>query len=268
VNTRLLIDSLDGAPIELGDEAVEVWACSRPSPAHPEHNEDAAGVWHTPNGGIVLAVADGMGGTPQGAECASIAIRQLDEHLRAPEPDADLRPLILDAFEQANRAIRERAPGSGTTLIVCELTEGVVRSYNAGDSGALLVGQRGRLKLETIAHSPVGYGVAAGLIDPDSALQHEDRHYVSNHLGSESMHIEMGSGRALATRDTLLLASDGLLDNLTPGDLIDTIRCGPLGRAAVELERRSREQMNDEDEGSHGKVDDLTFLLLRRRNQK
>ncbi|MGI9590762.1 MAG: PP2C family protein-serine/threonine phosphatase, partial [Myxococcota bacterium] len=78
----------------------------------------------------------------------------------------------------------------------------------------LLIGQRGRVKLQTVDHSPVGFAVEAGLLDADAALHHEDRHIISNFVGGADLRIEMGSGLHLAERDTLCLASDGLADNL------------------------------------------------------
>lgn len=260
--TRLFINEECAHPLQVPCTETEVWAYSRPSPDHPSRNEDAAGVWAL-SGRVVVAVADGMGGSPLGAESASIAIRALDERLAGAQAEGDLRPHVLDAFEQANRTILALGVGGGSTLVVAEMSGAAVRTYHVGDSAALLVGQRGRVKVETILHSPVGYGVAAGLIDPESALNHDDRHYLSNQLGANSMHIEVGSRRSLAARDTLLLASDGVLDNVGPNDLIEIIRCGPLSRAAAQLAQLCEERSTGADANQPGKADDVTFILLR-----
>lgn len=265
VISQILIEELAFGPIEFECPGFEVLACTHASPYHPERNEDAAGIWTLADGTVVLAVADGMGGMQQGAEAAATAIRCLDRHIGSAGSAPAMRSVMLDAFEAANSEILERLPGSGTTLVVGEIEAGRLRTFNVGDSGVMLVGQRGRVKLETMAHSPVGYGVAAGLIDPETALDHEDRHYVSNHLGSPTMHIEIGSRRALALRDTLLMASDGVFDNLAPAELAEAVRCGPLVDAARRLVDRCRERMELKDESVPGKPDDLTFLLARRR---
>ncbi len=263
MNAHLLVAEQGGAPRFVGNETLDIWAYSLPSPEHPDHNDDAAGVWLRANGNAVLAVADGMGGTLQGGDAASTSIKCLDKGLRGAPEDGDLRSVILDAFENANQTVVDRFGGSGTTLVVCEIFGGEVRTYNVGDSAAMLVGQRGRMKIETIAHSPVGYGVAAGLIDPETALQHEDRHFLSNHLGSRSMHVEVGSSRTMATRDTLLLASDGLMDNIPPRELIEIVRCGNLRAAAQRLTELCEERMDGRSSEVEGKADDMTFLLLR-----
>lgn len=109
-----------------------------------------------------------------------------------------MRGPILDAYEAAIQAVLNSGPGSGTTLVAVEVVGSTIRTYNVGDSGAFLVGQRGRLKIETTDHSPVGYGVAAGLIDSETAMTHEDRHFLSNYVGSKEMHIEKGTPKPSA----------------------------------------------------------------------
>ena len=81
------------------------------------------------------------------------------------DPDAEpLRPAILDGIEAANAAVRAIGTGAATTLSLVEIQGRVVRAYQVGDSAILLAGQRGKLKYQTIAHSPIGYAVEAGLI--------------------------------------------------------------------------------------------------------
>jgi serine/threonine protein phosphatase PrpC len=112
----------------------------------------------------------------------------------------------------------------------------------------------------------VGYGVAAGLIDPDAAIHHDDRHYLSNHLGASDMHIEVGSKLRLAKRDTLLLATDGLVDNLLMGEIVELIRRGPLQKAAHTLAQRCARRMSEagnEKMNTPAKPDDATFILHR-----
>ncbi len=145
-----------------------------------------------------------------------------------------------------------------------ELNEHTARPYHVGDSVIIIVGQRGRLKLQTVAHSPVGFAVEAGLLDPDEALHHHERHFILNSVGSAEMRIELGAPIALARRDTVLLASDGLTDNLRLDEIIATIRKGPLDQAARKLAALARERMTTSRSGLPSKPDDLTILLYRR----
>jgi serine/threonine protein phosphatase PrpC len=147
---------------------------------------------------------------------------------------------------------------------VVELEAGRLRTYHAGDSMILVVGQRGRRKLQTVSHSPVGYAVEAGVLDEGDALHHDELHLISNMVGADDMRIEMGSPRALAPRDTVLLASDGLLDNVHLEEIVELVRRGPLADAARRLVEKSRARMAGLDPGP-SKPDDTTFILFRSR---
>jgi len=178
--------------------------------------------------------------------------------------EASIRSGILDGFEAANHAVLDLGIGAATTLAVAEIDADRVRAYHVGDSGIVVTGQRGRIKLQTMAHSPVGYAIEAGVLDEDEALHHEERHVVSNLVGSADMRIEVGSSLALADRDSLLLATDGLFDNLSLAEIVEIVRAGPLGAAACELAARCRARMHSGDGDAPSKPDDVTFALYRR----
>ena len=40
----------------------------------------------------------------------------------------------------------------------------------------LTTGQRGRLRMQTVSHSPVGFAIEYGLLDESEAMHHEERH--------------------------------------------------------------------------------------------
>ncbi len=233
------------------------------APGKSPPNEDAAAIIPVEARSAVLAVADGLGGSRGGDQAAALAVHCLADTVARLKADAPLRPAILDAFELANEAVLGLGVGAGTTLSVVEVVGRAVRPYHVGDSSILVVGQRGRMKLQTVPHSPVGFGVEAGLIDPQDALHHEERHVVSNVLGSPDMRIEVGSELLLAARDTLLLASDGLLDNLHTQEIVERVRKGPLARGARRLVEDASRRMREPAKGEPSKPDDLTFVLFR-----
>jgi serine/threonine protein phosphatase PrpC len=244
-------------------------------------NEDAALFCELPGAVTVLAVADGVGGLPAGAEAAATAIgavrraveRTVERSDRVADRSVDreadreagstLRSAIFDAFEDANARLLEQGVGAATTLVVVEVRGDVARAYHAGDSGALLVGQRGRVRFETIPHSPVGYGVAAGMLEPSETHHHDERHLLSNCVGSREMRVEIGAPVTMAARDTLLLATDGVLENIERRDLIDQIRIGSLLQAATDLQARLRLTMAGVDPKLPAHPDDATALLFR-----
>ena len=66
--------------------------------------------------------------------------------------------------------------------------------------------------------------VESGMLDEDEAVHHEERHLISNVVGADDMRIEIGLSINMAAKDTLLLASDGLFDNLYLNEIIETNR--------------------------------------------
>jgi len=234
-------------------------------PGKDSPNQDAVAILPFGASACVLVVADGMGGERAGDEAAALAVRALQATIaEAERKDWLLRSAILDGIERANQAVLDLGVGAGSTLAVVEVQDGSVRPYHVGDSTILLVGQRGKLKLQTVAHSPVGFAVEAGMLDESEAMHHEDRHLVSNMLGVADMRIEVGSARRLALRDTLLLASDGLSDNLHSDEIVERIRTGSLEEIARRLSRDAQRRMDDPRLGEPSKPDDLTFVGFRR----
>ncbi|HEX6995429.1 MAG TPA: protein phosphatase 2C domain-containing protein [Gammaproteobacteria bacterium] len=234
------------------------------SPEKDTPNEDAAAIIWLSDDALVLAVADGVGGTPAGREASNVTVETLSRILTSrPDPAAGLRPAILDAIEEANRSVIELARGAATTLVVAEIVEQRMRSYHVGDSELIAVGQRGRIKRRVVPHSPTGFAVEAGLLDEDEAVQHAERHVLFNVLGTEDMRVEIGGAVKLATFDTVLLASDGLLDNLFADEIVDIIRTGPIRAAADRLVEKAVGRMKRNGSGQPSKPDDLTIILFR-----
>lgn len=234
------------------------------SPDKDTANEDAAAVIPVARDILVLAVADGVGGTPSGKEASAAAVRSLRRRLGREEIGPDqLRAAILDALDEANRSILALGRGAATTLVIGEIVKSRLRSYHVGDSELISVGQRGRVKLRVVPHSPTGFAIEAGLLDADEAVSHDQRHVLFNVIGTPDMRVEIGAPVSVAVRDTVLLASDGLLDNLFADEIIEIIRVGPLERAADRLVELARQRMRGSEQDGPSKPDDLTVVLYR-----
>jgi serine/threonine protein phosphatase PrpC len=247
------------APVFLVAGALDVVVFTRPKNSP---NEDAAAVAVDDEGRTLLVLADGAGGEAAGARAAEIAVHSLME-----QPNAT-RESVLQGLDLAQERVLGLGIGAATTLFVLSCEDGVVRSYHAGDSTTLVVGQRGKIKLGVVPHSPTGYAVEAGMISEREAIHHEERHLVTNIIGAESVHIDMSSPHTLARRDTILLASDGLSDNLLPREVIEIVRKGALKKAAAALAAKAIARMDEPREGQPSKPDDLTLVLARRRTPR
>lgn len=249
--------------LELGYADVVVF--SRASPDKSSPNEDSAAVFHLAPGVTVLAVADGLGGSRDGQSASATAVHCLGRALcDVAHDDAALRAGVLNGLEAANAEILARGVGAATTLVVAMVVHDRIRVFHVGDSALLQVGQRGRMVQQTVAHSPVGFAEAAGMLTEEEALHHEERHFVSNTLGSADMRIEVGPSLALKRRDTVLLATDGLFDNLRVEEIVERVRIGALSQAGGRLQASAQHRMATPESQQPSKPDDLTFVLFRR----
>jgi serine/threonine protein phosphatase PrpC len=237
---------------------------SRRRPGRTSANQDSAAVIPCGDNACVLLVADGLGGGPSGDEASRLAVEAVTESVTGvTDSEAQLRTAILEGIEQANRAVSALGNGAATTLALAEISDGEVRPYHVGDSLVLVMGRRGRKKHVTTAHSPVGFGVEAGLLDEAEAMHHAQRHVVSNVVGMDTMHVEVGPALPLAPNDTVLLATDGLDDNLRVAEIVEIARKGPLADATLGLADAALSRMSEARDGEPSKPDDLTLILFR-----
>ena len=235
------------------------------SPDKDSENEDTvAAIPYGPEA-AVLVVADGAGGMPGGKRASETAVTVLEASLhRSMQETTLLRTAILNGIEAANQAVRDLGNGSATTLTVVTIEGRLARTYQVGDSEALIVGQRGRVRAQTMAHSPTGFAVEAGFLDQRDALLHKDRHLVSNFIGTNEMRIDIGASVELNSRDTVLLASDGLTDNIHFDEIVEFIRKGPLEESLDAIMRRVARRMSVESKTMPSKPDDLSVILFRK----
>ena len=253
------------APISRSLAGGTAVAYSHRRPEGGGNNEDAALLIAIDDERAVVAVADGVGGHRDGDQASKLAVETIAECVLDALKDNILpRAAILNGFEIANERIMALGTGAATTLAVVEVEGSKVRPYHVGDSPVLVVGQRGRVKLQTIPHSPVGYLLEAGMIGEEDAMHHVDRHVVSNVVGTATMRIDVGPVLELDMYDTVVLGSDGLFDNLHVEEIVSAIRKGPLEEAGAKLALDAGRRMRAPEAGAPSKADDLTFVLLRR----
>lgn len=260
---------LDGArepdhrEARIGGGVFSAYTC--PSPDKETENEDTvAGIPYGPQA-AVLIIADGAGGLPAGKRASLAAVTTLIESLQAAMAETMLlRTAILNGIEAANMAVMQLGNGSATTFTVLTIEGLTVRPYQIGDSEAMVVGQRGLIKLQTTAHSPTGFAVEAGFLDEREALHHAERHLVSNFLGTPDMRIDVGAEVTLRPRDTVLLASDGLMDNVHVDEIIQRIRTGPIDTALERVVGLANRRMGGASAGQPSKPDDLSLILFRK----
>ncbi len=235
-------------------------------------NEDGALIVDLGELGIVACAIDGMGGMAHGREAAAVTVECLKDALTGEPIDsvAALRSALVDGLEAANRRATNDLKGGGAVVVATMVSSRFVQTIHVGDSEAILMGQRGKLKFRTVAHSPVGYATKAGLLDEESALFHPDRHFVSNGIGLEGMHIQIGPRVPFAKLDTVAVCSDGITDNAYEREIVESLRSGPLLGSTTGLFNLCRARAVAANAGALrddelGKSDDITLLVIRRR---
>jgi len=242
----------------------EACAFSRRSPAKETCNEDAVGIIRVDEETVVFVIADGCGGMRGGEQASEIALQVLTHSIERNESGPDrLRVAILDGIEQANLAVQELKIGAACTIAVVEYHGGTIRPYHVGDSMILVTGVRGRIRYQSVSHSPVGFAVESGMLAADDAMHHEDRHLVSNVVGDARMRIEIGPALALSQRDTVIIASDGLFDNLSIEEVVGGMRKGKLAQALTSVTDLAYQRMlGIKDQPC--KPDDLSVVAVRK----
>jgi PPM family protein phosphatase len=243
----------------------EVLAYTGRAPDKESENQDTVGIIPYGPDAAVLVVADGAGGLPAGRRASQTAVATLNQSLLvAASRTMLLRTAIMDGIESANEAVLNLANGSATTMTVVTIEGPIARMYQIGDSEAVITGQRGVIRAQTMAHSPTGFAVEAGFLDERDALHHEERHLVSNFLGTSDMRIDVGASVSLRPKDTVLVASDGLTDNIHMHEINELMRTGPLQDALDAIVSLALRRMTVESKRQPSKPDDLSIILFRK----
>lgn len=242
------------------------WEMASVSIRHPfkeSPNEDQFAVIPLTEKRLVLAVADGCGGLANGHLASQRAIAILQEHLTH-SPNLDPTLAVWNAFEEANRQVLGDVPGGGTTLTVAVLDDQNVRTIHVGDSRAWIVDATG-VRFQTMSHSPVGYGQASGLLSEHKAFQSTRRHIVDNVIGSAEMRIDIGPWIQMRPQDRLVLASDGLFDNLKQNEIVKRVCKAEPATGLERLTRLARQRMQGASTTLPCKPDDLTVIVAKYR---
>lgn len=259
------------------------------SELHPERNEDNCFTIDSPKHIIAGGVFDGVGGSP-GSERASYnaaniifqQFNQLSSDIMTPDDAAEL---AHDAFIAANKAIREDRSYIATTAAMASLHthpdngERFVNIAWAGDSRITVI-REGRIHYRTLddsiarslpvldelfPHEAPEYrqqaffeSVENSNVDPSLTSLFRSRNIIKNCLdggGGIAIHA-----MALYTEpgDIILITTDGIHDNLTNAEILETIS---TGGSIAELVNVALERSRD-DEHIRAKCDDITGVLL------
>lgn len=211
-----------------------------------EQNEDLIFVADPENervqsNGLLLAVADGMGGYQRGEVASRIAIETLrDEYYSDTVVPNEVPQRLKRAFRKANELIYQDGSVEGdqnmmgTTLVAAVIRDNDLTVANVGDSRAYLV-RANRLTQVTRDHSLVAEQVAAGTMTEQEARESQHRNIITRALGHrDRIDVDIFEIRLLP-EDRLVLTSDGMHDYVSDEEVVSIVLEKPPEDAAREL---------------------------------
>lgn len=213
--------------------------------------------------GLLLAVADGMGGHDDGHVASATAIRVVAKLYKPGVPSNPERALlkyIEDAHQRLYWKARDRGPVSmGTTLSVCWILNGSCAWSQVGDSRIYLFRQDGlrRLSADQTLNEYARRDGRPERADGETLAQ--SFIYGSRGIG-DNTRLRLEPGRdsdtvPLMQGDRLVLCSDGLCGTVDDASIADVLRNTPEPQAAaVALMERAV---------ARGSTDNITVLVLR-----
>jgi len=215
--------------------------------------------------GLLVAVADGMGGAAAGEVASREGLAAVSLFLfghwgcspRAME--AELLRAMETAVEKASDAVLRysdddrTARGMGSTLTAAVIWNGCAYLAQIGDSRAYLLRQ-GTLHQITVDQTLVNELVAQGTLTREQARTHPQRNMITQALGSPQPLQVVLSRLTLCRGDRLLCCSDGMHGEVPDSIIQDVLNKGLSPKRSLEL-------LVDE-ALAHGGRDNITGVLL------
>jgi serine/threonine protein phosphatase PrpC len=205
-----------------------------------EKNEDRIGYCYTREAGL-FALADGMGGHPEGEVAAQRVLQTLASMFQREAKPALADPLdfLQDAVQIAHQQLvryaadKRLADNPRTTLVACILQGRHAYWAHCGDSRLYLV-RAAQLIARTRDHSYLELQAALGREPP--AGESFNRNVLFTCLGSPGKPMVDTQGPfLLQPGDRLLLCSDGLWGTVLDGAITTQLAQWPIAEAVPEL---------------------------------
>jgi PPM family protein phosphatase len=203
--------------------------------------------------GLLLLVADGMGGEMCGEVASNLCVAVIPNRLTEALSSADSDPAKLPqhlraAVEFANRAVFDKAQGErlcrgmGTTATAAALVAERLVVAQVGDSRAYLV-RNGHMFQLTRDQTFLNYLADRGAPLPAEPEKDSRRSILTQALGTrETLDVKL-TGARLRSEDAILLCSDGLYSMVKPAEVLEILENGdtPQGqcRALIDAANRS-----------------------------
>jgi protein phosphatase len=202
-------------------------AATDAGPVRP-NNEDSAFA-----GRKLVAVADGIGGLPDGEQASGIVIEAL-AHLETSEV-ADPETALTQAVREANATIGAQGGEMGTTVTAVLLAGDRIALLHVGDSRAYLLaaGAPEMVRL-TRDDTYVQSLVDKGALTAEEARGHPRRSIITQAVKGEPFRASVAA-IPVEVGDRVLLCSDGLSDYVDDATIGEIVKTAPDPQACARL---------------------------------
>jgi serine/threonine protein phosphatase PrpC len=219
-----------------------------------ENNEDRCSYWEPASDeqfqrkGRLAIVADGMGGYEGGQEASRVAVETL-ESVYANASDGNPHAWLVAGFHAAHQRILDEADrnpelaGMGTTCTAIALLDQALYFAHVGDSRLYLVRDSSISRL-TRDHSYVSRLVENGVIGPEEAESHPQRHILTAALGAGAIVTPDSPEEptSLQRADVLVLCTDGLWSQVNQNEVHTLVTSNDPDQACRQLVDAARKR--------------------------
>ncbi len=234
--------ALIGRPARVVTTVTDVGGASTQGTARPR-NEDAWG--HRL--GAAFALADGMGGRPDGATAANASVDALLDALAADSID------WAGVAARANTAVNAATSGGGSVVVALRVGAEGTSVFHLGDARAYRL-RNGLSEPLTRDHTVAEMMADAGIRRRDSGLRERELAAVTGWLGDDTTWFGFDVCElTVLAGDRIVLCSDGVHRHVSPTGWSLSAEIGGAGDAAeflVETARRA------------GSTDDSTAVVI------
>jgi serine/threonine protein phosphatase PrpC len=205
-----------------------------------EKNEDRMGYCYTRDAGL-FALADGMGGHPEGEVAAQLALQALaalfqrDAKPRLKDPVRFMNDAIVAGHHQLLRYATERSliDTPRTTVVACIIQGDAAYWAHCGDSRLYLV-RGGKIVARTRDHSYTELQESLNQVVPMG--EKFNRNVLFTCLGSPGKPVVDTAGpMTLQKGDRIMVCSDGLWGSVPEADICNELSTKPLAQAVPDL---------------------------------
>ena len=190
-----------------------------------DQNQDQFLIKEFSEDSVLIAVADGAGGTPAGEEASGVVINKLEDFRPDLQSPQEHLVSLMQEADQKIFGVVEKEPdlrGMGSTLTAAFVKGEAVFWAHVGDSRLYLF-RDDELTQITEDDTMAGFLLTEGEITREESRVHPGKNFLFDFIGSGEFEEETGSF-TLRKNDVLLLTTDGLHDRVPEETLVSILR--------------------------------------------